>query len=57
MVSWALSVPIRVKIMGIALGIVVLLGLGVTLEVRSSMRATLHAELEPPGTWRAAPPI
>jgi signal transduction histidine kinase len=43
--SWALSVPIRVKIMGIALGIVVLLGLGVTLQVRSSMRETLETEL------------
>jgi signal transduction histidine kinase len=44
--SWALSVPIRIKIMGIAVGIVLLLGLGVTLEVRSSLRATVEMELK-----------
>ncbi|MBI2902183.1 MAG: HAMP domain-containing protein, partial [Candidatus Methylomirabilis oxyfera] len=44
--SWVLSVPIRVKIMGIALGMVTLLGLGVTLQVRSSMQVTLQAELQ-----------
>jgi len=44
--SWALSVPVRIKIMGIALGMVVLLGFGVTLQVRSSMRATLETELQ-----------
>jgi signal transduction histidine kinase len=35
-----------VKIMGIALGMVTLLGLGVTLQVRSSMRVTLQTELQ-----------
>lgn len=45
LVTWALSVPIRVKIMGIALGMVALLGLGVTAEVRWRMQATLRAEL------------
>jgi signal transduction histidine kinase len=44
--SWVLSVPIRIKIMGIALGIVALLGMGVISQVRSSMRATLEAELQ-----------
>ncbi len=44
--SWALSVPVRVKIMGIALGMVGLLGLVVTVQVRSSMRGTLEKELQ-----------
>jgi signal transduction histidine kinase len=47
---WALAVPVRVKIMGIALGMVGLLGLVVTVQVRSSMRETLEKELQQRGS-------
>ena len=43
--TWALSVPVRVKIMGIALGVIFLLGLAVTLQVRATMTATMREEL------------
>lgn len=32
--SWALGVSVRVKIMGIALGLILLLGFGAILQVR-----------------------
>lgn len=43
--SWALSFSVRVKIMGIALGVILLLGLVVTFQVRATMKATLKEEL------------
>ncbi|HID63473.1 MAG TPA: HAMP domain-containing protein, partial [Anaerolineae bacterium] len=52
---WALiwrlvgGVSVRVKIMGIALGLVVLLGLGLTWQVRTTMTRALTAELEQRG--------
>jgi len=47
-VIWRLAggVGVRLKIMGIVLGLVVLLGLGLTWQVRTSMTRTLTAELE-----------
>ncbi len=43
--SWLLSFSVRVKIMGIALGVILLLGLVVTFQVRATMKATLKEEL------------
>jgi signal transduction histidine kinase len=40
------AVSVRVKILGMALGLVLLLGLGVTLQVRASLAYILHAQLE-----------
>lgn len=40
------AVNIRVKILGMTLGLLLLLGLGVMLQVRSSMASTLRAQLE-----------
>lgn len=48
--SKALAVKIRIKIMGIALGLVILLGGSVTLLVRRNFGATLVAELVERGT-------
>ncbi len=42
---WALAVPVRLKIMGIVLGVIFLLGFFVTLQVRATMKATLREEL------------
>ncbi|HLA83015.1 MAG TPA: HAMP domain-containing protein, partial [Thermoleophilia bacterium] len=47
---WVLAVPVRVKIMGIALCMVGILGLVVTVQVRSSMRGTLEKELQQRGS-------
>lgn len=47
--QWALSVPLRVKIMGIALGVIILLGLAVTLEIRGKLTATMREELRQRG--------
>lgn len=46
--SWSLAkaVPVRVKIMGIVLGLVLLLGLGVTFQIRAIMNRTLANELD-----------
>jgi len=46
---WAGSVPIRVKIMGIVLGTIVLLGTEMTWEVRMNLIDTLNAQLEQRG--------
>ncbi|MBI3989924.1 MAG: ATPase, partial [candidate division NC10 bacterium] len=43
--SWLLSFSVRVKIMGIALGVILLLGLVVTFQVRATLKATLKEEL------------
>jgi len=47
--SWALGVSVRVKIMGIALGLVLLLGFGAILQVRGTTRSILGLELEERG--------
>ena len=47
--SWLLRPSVRVKIMGIVLGLVLLLGLGITWQVRASMTATLTAQLDQRG--------
>lgn len=47
--SWALSVSVWIKVMGIALSMILLLGLGVTLQVRASLRTTLREELRQRG--------
>lgn len=39
------GVSIRVKVLGIVLGVIVLLGIFVTLETRSALSQTLHTEL------------
>lgn len=39
------AVPIRAKIMGIVLGLVLMLGLGITWQVRQQLEATLDEEL------------
>lgn len=48
---WALSdrTTLRFKIMGIVLGFVIILGIGVTLQVRRSMSTTLGRELDKEG--------
>lgn len=40
------AVSVRTKILGMALGLVLLLGLGVTIQVRSSLAYTLQGQLE-----------
>ena len=40
------AVSIRVKILGMALGLVLLLGIGVTWQVRNALTTTLQAQLE-----------
>ena len=45
-VARALGVSVRVKIMGIALGLVLLLGVGAVLQVQRVSRATLTRELD-----------
>lgn len=45
----ATSVSVSTKIMGIVLGLIILLGLGVTLQVRSIMYNTLISELDNQG--------
>jgi signal transduction histidine kinase len=47
--SWALGLSVRVKIMGIVLGLVLLLGFGAILQVRWTMRVILGLELEERG--------
>jgi signal transduction histidine kinase len=62
--DWLLRPGVRIKFMGIVLGLVLLLGLGVTLEARVSMTTTLTAQLDERGmsiardlAARAADPI
>lgn len=43
------AVSVRVKVLGIVLGVIVLLGTVVTIQLRNSMRATLLAEMEHQG--------
>ena len=43
------AVSVRTKIMGIVLGLVLLLGVGVTLQVRATMARTLSRELDQRG--------
>lgn len=43
---WALGVPIRIKIMGIALGLTLLLGMGGTVQVHKVLTARLQVDLE-----------
>lgn len=43
--GWTLSVPVRIKIMGIVLGVIFLLGVVATLQVRATTKAALHEEL------------
>ena len=47
--DYLLRPGVRVKIMGIVLGLVLLLGLGITWQVRTSMTATLTAQLDQRG--------
>lgn len=47
--TWANSVSVRIKIMGIVLGTILLLGAGMTWEVRESMIDTLNGQLEKRG--------
>lgn len=47
--SWALGVSVQVKIMGIALGLVLLLGFGAILQIRWTMRSILGLELKERG--------
>ncbi len=47
--DWLLSFGIRYKVMGIALGLVLLLGLATALQVRLEMQRTLTAELDKRG--------
>ncbi len=48
---WALvsGVSVRTKILGIVLGLVLLLGLSIIIQVRSALANTLHSELEERG--------
>ena len=46
---WANSMPVRIKIMGIVLGTILLLGTGMTWEVRENMIDTLSGQLEKRG--------
>lgn len=48
---WALvsGVSVRTKILGIVLGLVLLLGLSIIIQVRSALANTLHRELEERG--------
>ncbi|MDE3113490.1 MAG: HAMP domain-containing protein [Chloroflexota bacterium] len=46
--------PVRAKIMGIVLGLVLVLGLGITWQVRQQLEATLTSELELRGRSIAA---
>jgi signal transduction histidine kinase len=52
-VDWALGVSIRTKIMGIALGVAVFLGLGVTWELNVTFMRTLREETEAVGIYAA----
>jgi len=45
-IAWALGVSVRVKIMGIALGLVLLLGVGAVIQVQRVTRATLTREMD-----------
>ena len=45
-IAWVLGVSVRVKIMGIVLGLVLLLGVGVIIQVLRVSRATLSQELD-----------
>lgn len=45
LLAYAGAVPIRSKIMGIVLGLVVILGLGITFQVRLTLESTLTEEL------------
>lgn len=47
--SWLLRPSVRLKIMGIVLGLVLLLGFGITWQVRASMTTNLTAQLEERG--------
>ncbi|MHC4402022.1 MAG: GAF domain-containing protein [Planctomycetota bacterium] len=47
--DWALSVPVRVKIMGIVLGVIFLLAIVATFQIRATMRATMREELRARG--------
>ena len=47
--EWVLRPSVRVKVMGIVLGLGLILGLGVIWEVRSSMTAALIAQLDERG--------
>ncbi|MBI4494885.1 MAG: HAMP domain-containing protein [Chloroflexi bacterium] len=46
---WTLSAPVRLKIMGIALGVIFLLGLAMTLQVRATLTGRMLEELEQRG--------
>ena len=45
-IVWALGVSVRVKIMGIALGLVLLLGVGAVIQVQGVTRATFTREMD-----------
>jgi signal transduction histidine kinase/HAMP domain-containing protein len=47
--AWLLRPSVRLKIMGIVLGLVLLLGFGITWQVRASMTTNLTAQLEERG--------
>lgn len=47
--SWVHSAPVKVKIMGIALGVILLLGLVVTLQVRTIITGRMLQELDQRG--------
>lgn len=48
-IPWALSVPVRAKIMGIALGVILLLGFVVIVQVRSTFIERMREELNQRG--------
>ena len=48
-IAWTLGVSVRVKIMGVALGLVLLLGVGAVIQVQWVTRATLARELDERG--------
>ncbi|MBI2940386.1 MAG: HAMP domain-containing protein [Chloroflexi bacterium] len=47
--SWALAAPVRAKIMGIGLGMIFLLGLAVTFQVRATLTGTMREEVRQRG--------
>jgi len=45
-IAWTVGVSVRVKIMGIAVGLLLLFGVGVVIQVQRVTQATLTRELD-----------